>query len=253
MAKREFRFSKDGKRLAVGTCDGELMLCDAQTGKIHLELTGHKETINTVVFDPGGRFLASGSSDDTLIVWDATSGEELLTLHQGNEYDVTAAAFSPDSKHIVTGDGENELKVWDAATGEEIETLTGHTERITCAAFGADGRIVSGSWDDTIRIWKGDKMRTLPGHTADITALVVDSTGTRIIPASEDKTLKIWETKSGKLQSTLHGHTGSIRCLALSPDDRLIVSGSNKEIRLWKFDAQGIDPAQAKEPADRPK
>ena len=226
-------FSNDGKRIAVGTWDGELMLCDSRTGKVIRELTGHKETINTSVFDPSGKYLASGSSDDTLIVWDATTGEDLLTLHQGNEYDVTTAAFSPDGERIVTGDGENELKVWDASTGDEIETLTGHEEPVTCAAFLPDGRLVSGSWDDTIRIWNGDKTISLRGHTGDVTALAIDSKGKCIVSASEDKTLRIWDPEAGKLLEVLRGHTESVRCLAVSPDDTFIVSGSKETIRVW--------------------
>ena len=226
-------FSNDGKRIAVGTWDGELMLCDSRTGKVIRELTEHKETINTAVFDPSGKYFASGSSDDTLIVWDATTGEDLLTLHQGNEYDVTTAAFSPDGERIVTGDGENELKIWDASTGDEIETLTGHEEPVTCAVFLPGGRVVSGSWDDTIRVWNGDKSITLRGHTGDVTALAIDSKGKRIVSASEDKTLRIWDTESGNPVEVLRRHTESIRCVAVSPDDKFIVSGGKEIIRVW--------------------
>ena len=229
-------FSKDGKQLAVGTWDGELVLCDSQTGKVLKRLKEHRETITTLTFDGSGDYLASGSADDRLIVWDAASGEDLFTFHQGNEYDVTTCAFSPDGKRIVTGDGENQLKVWDAETGDELETLEGHHEPVTCVAWASDGRIVSGSWDDTVRIWKGGKVTTtLQGHRADVTGLALNSNASRVVSASEDKTLRIWNVASGALEAILHGHAEPIRCVAISPDDRLIVSGSNKEIRVWSL------------------
>ena len=235
-------FSRDGKRLAVGTWDGELLLCNSASGEVLLKLAEHKETINAVVFDPSGDYLASGSADDTLIIWDATTGEGLLSFHQGNEYDVTTAAFSPDGERIVTGDGENELKVWDASTGDEIETLTGHEEPITCAAFLADGRIVSGSWDDSVRIWDGDKAVALRGHTGDVTALALHPKSGRIVSASEDETLRVWDARSGKPLDVLRGHTDSIRCVAISPDGRTIVSGSRKSIHVWPLTVASLAP-----------
>ncbi len=228
-------FSKDGKKLAVGTWDGELLLLNANTGKVLKDLKEHNETITTIIFDPSGDYFASGSADDTLIVWDAKTGEDLLEMHQGNEYDVSTAAFSRDGERIVTGDGENDLKVWDTSHGEEIETLSGHEGPITCVAFMPDGSIVSGSCDNTVRVWTGGKATVLRGHADEVTALVLDSKGTRIISASEDKTIRIWDARTGKPQAILRGHRDSIPCLAISSDDTFIASGGNKTIRVWKI------------------
>lgn len=231
-------FSKDGARLAVGTWDGDLMLCDARTGRKVLGFDDHRETINAIAFDPTGKYLASGSGDDRLIIWDAESGEALLTFHQGNEYDVTTLAFSPEGDRIATGDGENQLKIWDAATGDEIETLTGHEEPITCVAYTPRGHLISGSWDDTLRIWKDDGPLILRGHTGDVTALAVDAESSRIISAGEDKTLNVWDALTGERLKTLRGHAESVASLALSPDGTMIISGSLEAIRIWRFEEQ---------------
>ncbi len=231
-------YSKDGNRLFVGTWDGELMVCEASSGNVLMDLDEHEETITCVTLDPSGRYLASGSADDTLILRDAETGEGLLTFHQGNEYDVTTAGFSVDGKRLVTGDGENELKIWDTETGDEIETLMGHSEPVTCAAFLPNGHLVSGSWDDTLRLWKDGNVVTLRGHEDDITALTIDSKGMRIVSASEDKTLKIWSVAEEKIVTTLHGHHDRVACVAISTDDRQIVSGSLREIRVWEMPSQ---------------
>lgn len=226
-------FSKDSNGLAIGTWDGTLLLCDAKDGEVLKAFRGHKETINVLVFDPSGAYLASGSADDRLIVWDAATAEDLLTMQQGNEYDVTTAAFSPDGKRIVTGDGENQLKIWDADTGGEIETLVGHSEPVTCSIFDVNGNLISGSWDDTIRIWREGEDLILRGHSGDITALVVDNARGRIFSASEDKTVQIWNAGTGELERTLLGHNESIRSLAISPDGKRLFSGSKHSIRSW--------------------
>lgn len=233
-------FGKKSSQIAVGTWDGHLLMCDSGTGKTLVEFPEHTETITALTFDPSGAFLASGSADDRLIIWDAKTGEELLTMSQGNEYDVSALAFSPDGETIVTGDGENQIKVWDALSGEALETLHGHCEPISALAFDANERLVSGSWDDTLRIRREGEDLILKGHQGDITALVV--CGDQIISASEDKTVRIWNGENGELEKTLSGHRDSICSLAISPDGERLFSGSNRTILSWNLGDDGKAP-----------
>ena len=231
-------FDKSGKRLAVGTWDGGLLILDSSRGKVLREIDEHSETITALAFDPGGEYLASGSADDRLIVWDTDTGEELLTMHQGNEYDVTTLAFSADGKRIATGDGENQLKVWDTDSGDEIETLGGHDEPVTCVLFDPDGNIVTGSWDDTILIRRKGSDERLEGHTEDITGLAMNRNGSRVFSASEDKTVRVWDAKTGKLMWTLKGSPVGIRSLAVSPDGTRVFAGSEREIREWRIGSE---------------
>ena len=226
-------FSRDGSKLIVGTWDGELFLCDAESGKTLREYPEHTETVNALAFEPSGEYFASGSADDRLIVWDVVTGEDLMTMHQGNEYDVTTLAFSLDGERMVTGDGENQLKVWDASTGEELETLTGHSEPVTCALFNRKGRIISGGWDDSVRIQTSGEDLVLKGHRGDITGLALS--GNTLISASEDKTIRVWDAESGEWQRTLEGHTESISCLVVSADGKRVYSGSKQVIHAWEL------------------
>ena len=226
-------FGRVSSQIAVGTWDGQLILCDTKSGKTLREFSEHRETITALAFDPSGTYLASGSADDRMIIWDAANGADLLTMHQGNEYDVSAIAFSPDGDKVASGDGENQIKVWDAGTGEVIETLDAHSEPVTCLAFDARGRLISGSWDDTLRLWRDGEDLTLSGHEADITALAVHHD--QIVSASEDKTLKVWNLDTGKLEHTHRGHADTIRCLAIAPDGERVYSGSNGSILSWKL------------------
>ena len=84
----------------------------------HITLKGHTGTVSSVSFSPDGKRLASGSSDQTVKVWDAATGQETLTL-KGHTSVVASVAFSPDGKRIVSGSGDQTLKVWDASSGQE--------------------------------------------------------------------------------------------------------------------------------------
>ena len=113
----------------------------------------------------GGTHLAN----NTLKVWDATTGQELRTL-KGHTDDVTCAAFSGDGKRIVSGSYDGAVKVWDADKGQEIRHAQGtHGTVSISVGFSADGkRIVSGSVDKTVKVWDADtgqEVRTLKGHT----------------------------------------------------------------------------------------
>ena len=70
--------------------------------------------MNGVAFSADGKRIATGSEDNTVKVWDAERGQELLTL-TGHTSVVFSVKFSPDGKRLVTGSYDRTAKVWDAA------------------------------------------------------------------------------------------------------------------------------------------
>ena len=89
---------------------------------------------------PSGRV-----TDDTVKVWDAQTGQELLTL-KGHTAAVMSVAFSPDGKRLATRWlRDRTVKVWDAQTGQEALTLKGHTAHVRSVAFSPDGKRLAGA------------------------------------------------------------------------------------------------------------
>jgi WD40 repeat protein len=78
-------------------------------------LPGHRGDVYTVAFSHDGRWIASGSEDSTVKVWDGRSGE-LVRTFRGHTGLVTSVAFSPDDRRLISGSRDHTAKVWDVST-----------------------------------------------------------------------------------------------------------------------------------------
>jgi WD40 repeat protein len=74
---------------------------------------GHTNEVNTVAWSPDGRYIASGSSDQTVQVWDARTGS-LLVTYKGHSDVVTSLAWSPDGRYIASASWDHTVQVWQA-------------------------------------------------------------------------------------------------------------------------------------------
>ncbi|KAF5372434.1 hypothetical protein D9757_009930 [Collybiopsis confluens] len=109
---------------------------------------------------------------------------------------------------------------------------------ITTVALSPDGsKIVSGSYDETVRIWDavaGQQLAQLGGHTGGVTSVAFSPDGSKIVSGSYDETVRIWDAVAGQQLAQLGGHTGGVTSVAFSPDGSKIVSGSYDEtVRIW--------------------
>jgi len=185
---------------------------------------------------PDGRWIVSGGQDDTVKVWDAATGAEVMTL-RGHKGQVVTAAFSPDGHRIVSGSRDQTLKIWDTKSQKELFTLAGH-DGTAGALFSPDGKwIISGSFDKTIRVWDahtGAAMMTLRGHEASVICHAVSPDGRRIASGDRDNVVRVWDVGSRSEVMTLRGHQGNVNGVRFSPDGTRIVSGSwDGTIKIW--------------------
>src|SRR5207244_2418061 len=81
---------------------------------------GHTSQINSVAFSPDGTLVVSGSSDETVRVWDSQTGDSVLSPLKWHTGRVNSVAFSPDGTRIVSGAYDNTIVMWDARIGAAL-------------------------------------------------------------------------------------------------------------------------------------
>ncbi len=119
-----------------------------------------------------------------------------------------------------------------------VQTFEGHTKDVHAAALSTDGRrVVSGSWDNTVKVWAADTGQctaTLNDHTDSVRGVSLDATGNLALSASWDKTLRLWDLAAGECLGLLAGHGNCVTSVDLSADGSRAVSGSwDRSVRLW--------------------
>ncbi|KAG5728461.1 hypothetical protein E4T56_gene19548 [Termitomyces sp. T112] len=184
-----------------------------------------------------GKYIVSGSYDQSVRVWDTSTGAQLQQLN-GHTSWVTSVAFSLDGKCIVSGSHDMSVRVWNISIGAQLLSLYGHTQAVTSVAFSPNGKCtVSCSHDKSVRVWNtstGAQLLELYGHNGAVTSVALSLDGKCIVSGSYDQSVRVWDTSTGVQLLELNGHTHCVTSVAFSPDGKYIVSGSyDKSVRMW--------------------
>ncbi len=252
------RFSPQGNLIATGGYDKMAMIWnpdEVQPVDIrhrlegapdlkpnYLRLTGHDGPVRSVAFSPNGSLVLSGSEENTLRLWDATTGEPLKTL-RGHGNAIRSAVFSPDGRWVLSGSQDERVRLWDIEGYQEVRVLratvlAGHDDAVLSARFSADGKqIVTASRDRTASLWDaatGVRLRQfVEGHQFLASSAVFFGDGRRLATAAGDNSVRLWDLTTGT-QTAVLAPTGRIGTLAVSPDGDWLVTGSpTTEARLW--------------------
>jgi len=199
--------------------------------------SGHNDWVYSVTFSPDGKYLATGSRDETAKLWEVATGKEIRTFRGHSDY-VNSVAFSPDGKYLATGSVDKSAKLWEVATSKEIRIFRGHNGRVRFVAFSPDGKyLATGADDNTAKLWEvatGKEIRTFRGHSNWVGSVAFSPDSKYLATGSLDNTAKLWEVATGREIRTF-GHTSFVSSVAFSPDGKYLATGSlDKTAKLWE-------------------
>ncbi|MEM6625117.1 MAG: SUMF1/EgtB/PvdO family nonheme iron enzyme [Pseudomonadota bacterium] len=181
--------------------------------------------------------ILSWSSDNTVRLWDAQTGDQIGPSMQHN-FIVRGAVFSKDDTRILSWSVDNTVRLWDAQTGDQIGPSMQHEDAVGGAAFSNDEtRILSWSDDATVRLWNaqtGNQIGTLMGHGRDVYGAAFSKDETRILSWSRDATVRLWDAQTGDQIGPSLQHEHVVLGAAFSKDETRILSWSDDAtVRLW--------------------
>ncbi|XP_073971799.1 notchless protein homolog 1 [Rhodnius prolixus] len=233
LAWEPFHSNAECRNFASSSKDCDIRIWDVVLGKCIKVLSGHTRSVTALQWGGSG-LLYSASQDRTIKVWRTNDGVLCRSL-EGHAHWVNTLALNTD---FIIRSGSSIRFEEHVHQNDKLamQTLAKKRYEEVCSGFGE--RLVSGSDDFTLFLWKPETekkpLARLTGHQQLIND-VKFSPDTRIFAsASFDKSIKLWDGKTGKFITTLRGHVRSVYMISWSADSRLLVSGSaDSTLKVW--------------------
>jgi WD40 repeat protein len=241
-----FHLSPDGKMVYAlhnPPVNTHVLALDAEGCLLQPPAQGHGSWVECVAFSPDGRFLASGSHDWTVRIWNLAGWKAGEPQPPCGGFLVTAdtvfsLAFSPDGTLLAAASGSTgRLCLWDVARSRMLHNLAGHVRRGSALAFTPDGRTLAAGSGGRLNLWdvKTGKREESPVWNDGPVFTVAFSSDGRLLACGDTKTIQVIDRVAGR---RLHAFRGErmFTNLAFSPDGKILAgttAGIDPQLRLW--------------------
>lgn len=246
MGSKSVVFSPNGEKI-VSANGNSITIIETQSGAHIKTLKGHLKNVTSVACSPNNKWIASGSEDCTIRIWDAQAGTEkyLLKNEFKHEMDSTSifveevdlVKFSNDGKYLLSTSHmfDHSIKIWDVTKGTLYKTLKADAS-VRDAMFSPNGDlIISVSWQGKIIVWNAQTGERIKIHrmVAVIDRAAISPNGVLLAIGGSPNGLQIFDIQSDSIVMTLEGYVKS-NTLTFSADNNYLLSASgDNTVRMW--------------------
>ena len=203
------------------------------------DVSGHTDRVLSLAFKPNSYLLASGSSDNTIRIWDVGDNNNLRHVRtlRGHTDRVYSVAWSPDGRTLASASSDGTVRLWNPNNGINFAVLRGHKESVRSVAWSPNGRrLASGSYDGTVCLWNADtynRLRVLQGtvDTARFDAVAFSPDGQTLMGAALWRhggsglfDIYLWNPNTGALKTVLQEGASDIE---FSPNGQILATTAN--------------------------
>lgn len=236
-AINDLTFNADGTQVLSGSDDGVAILWDVATGEevqrfFSAEGDAHMGAVTAVAFSPSDNRIVTGGEGGLVIFWDIETGEHETPLVTHTD-DVTGVAFNSDGTLLASSSRDQRIVVRDVASGEiiaEVET----PDIVTGVTFSPSGNtLLTSNGAFTLNTWDIDtenatlvRSEIYSGHLEWVDKAVYDSEGLYILSASNDDTVRLWNSLTGDEVNRFGGHSDDVKDVAFAPNGRTAITAS---------------------------
>ncbi|XP_061623530.1 U3 small nucleolar RNA-associated protein 15 homolog [Phyllopteryx taeniolatus] len=226
------RFRSDGQLLVAGCEDSIVRLFDV-SGKVALRMfKGHTKAVHVTDFTSDRYHIVSGSDDNSCRLWDIPNAAELTTYQEHTDYIRCGITSKLNRDLFITGSYDHTLKLFDARVDKSVMTMDHGQPVESLLLYPSEGLLISAG-GRYVKVWDllkgGQPLVSLRNHHKTVTCVCLSSSGQRLLSASLDRHVKVYNTTNYKVVHNFDYAT-SILSLALAPDDETIAVGMTNGI-----------------------
>jgi len=246
--------SPSGSSLISGWDDGKIRCFLPETGRIKFIIAdAHPERVTSLAVagdDSRATYrIISGGSEGRVRIWHiAASHQALLSSLKEHRGPVNCLRVSKDNTQCISASADGSCIVWDLERSVRLLAFFDPNIFLNVLFHPDESQMLTCGSNQKISYWDaadGQPIRVLEGGDGPVTALDVQPSGEFFVSGCADKLLKVWHYDEGVTVGVGRGHSGVIKAVKLSPDQKTIVSvGSMGEIIFWEMPAMSLLRAQ---------
>ena len=151
-----------------------------ETGEELKKYEGHSDRVHSVVFSADGTIIVTGSSDNTVRIWNVETEKE-LKKYEGHSDPVNSVALSADGKKIISGSWDKTVRFWDVEIGKDLKKYEGQSKEVTSVANPSDKKMTSANNDANLFVLPLENKQTcliISSYSTDFSSLNISNYGT---------------------------------------------------------------------------